>query len=508
MRRNNKRKQSVKQESGPNVTIPADNFYGQMAMDTAMVPKTVPNYVFSDRHHHPEVVFHRVRPWASFVEGWHYNDLDVNYTYSDIDSVAADGFCYMGRTVAELEALDMHPANPMARNFQREVWPLYASLFSYGLNKTNTAVGFAEFVYVMGRQIKLAATYTDIINMMYVLDQTENFGVFKHNARVMRNSLLPQRAAIRERMDQIEGALKRLPTIPRIMQEVARIKAPFVSAMGALPNLCVPYTDSVLGTTTIPSNYLDTLLTKMETAIQYLEGDFHETLNEMRLRMPAVMGDFFSRGMLEGRVIIDIFKTEARLNSIFSERDVHGDTGEPNNYPFLKMTTEGISDGFIDYSADFERNDIIALTAGESDANAATRSRTWMSLSPIFSGAALISSSIWVVDTSLIDDRFTLISPHMWSEARVAGFSLVGSSTINLLAVDSFYIPESYKHLIRAVLGRVIQEDTDEFYLPEGFPQRVVPEEVIRILDQAADYFFDIGSVTAVVDRYRGAANP
>lgn len=504
--RKRKSKPTPQSAGEPTVVIDTSNFYGKMAMDTAMVPRVVDGYVFADRHQHPEVVFHRVMPWANFVEGWHEADLSVNYTYSDLTSVATDGFCYMGRTVTELNALDLEPANPMARTFLREVWPRYASLFSYGLNKTQTAVGFAEFVYVIGRQLKIAATYTDIINMMFVMDQTESFGAFRRNSRILRNSLLPMRASIRERMDQVESAMSRLPTIPRMMQETARIKAPFVSALGTLPNLCVPYTDSTLGTTVIPSNYLDTLLTKLETAIQSLEVEFHETLNEMRLRMPATMGDFFSRDMLEGKVIIDVFKTEGRLNSNFVEKDVHGDTGDPAAYPFFKMTDSAIDDGFIDWNSDFERNDYIDRTAGESDSNAITRSMTWMGLAPIFSGNSLISSSIWVVDTNLVDNQFTLISPHMWSVARVAGSTLVGSPTPDLLAINNYYVPEDHKHLLRGVLGRLIQEDTDEFYLPEGTPHRVIPEEVLRILSEAADYFFDIESVTAISDRYRGAA--
>lgn len=489
-RRNSKpvSKSSDVKQSRPANSSPDGGFYNSAAMSSPAVPMRTPFYVVTDRHNPVEVSFHRCQPFANFCEGWHEGTGYATDYFVEYDSLqATSSTSKPGRTVADLAASSPVAANTMTRTFVEEVWPLYEHLFTFGLNKSQSSVTMVEFYYVQAQMIHIANLYTDLINWSTVLEG--RYGAFQRNIEVLGNQLLLGRASVRTRLSQIEAAMERLPIIPEVALEIRRMKTPFYSALGAIPNFIVPQSN-LWGS--FDSGTVDTHLTLIERCIELLEGNFHQVLHEIRLRMKENMSQFFFREMNSNTVTIDLYKTEGRMNSYPSTASVNGNDNDPISYPSLRMTDGAVADGFVGYTSEFTDHTIVDITAGESDADALIRSRKIMSLTPMYSNLSLLSSSLWCISTELIDDAHTLLTPHLWAEVQVPTRTAIDNRTVIPFGVNSegSHVAESYKHLARGVLQRFIQEDTDEFYLPEGVPQTIVVEEVLDVLRHAARYFF------------------
>jgi hypothetical protein len=504
MARNRRRSSSTSKdeattEDGTSAQIPAEMTMNQTQMQLAKVvglTRASRFYNINDRYLSPPVVLRQVIPFAALRGGFRLasedstNDTTVNAFNHTPNGIDGNDYLFPDFTLfADLQANLYEPATPMANNFVDVIWPHYDRLFRSSVKQAGTEVTFNNFIGAISCLIKLQSlmidvkTYTQLANPIGIDSWDEvssNFGV----------CLKLYDKSLERRFDRLKQIADGLPGIAGIVNEVKRIKSPFM-AIGGEGALTVPveFFPNSSYSKFSPSVHISTnLMNEIENIIEILRGDFADVIGAMKRHMPYTLGDLDFTAKLP--ITVDPFKTDGFLNSDASTLNVSGNEGDPDDVNTIYILQDASGVGFIP-------------NVYTQDASKITFSNRIHTVFP--DGIPLLSvmsSSIWVADSDAVDAEFALLTPHIVGKIGIPYYVNTGVGVLTLFSDtdgDTVFSNEAFAHLIRPTLSHSVKiGGSGTLYMPFAKPTTLDFDAVVSGLDWFTGAMFDLPIVTAL----------
>jgi hypothetical protein len=377
----------------------------------------------------------------------------------------------------------------MAYDFVRLVWPHYDRLFRTSLRQSGTEVKFNHFLAIIALTIKLQ-TYVLDAKAFLMLSTKIGIPDWDEMAGDFGQAYGLAAARWQQKIDSIETIASGLPCIKGVAAEVSRMKSPFFP-IGGDGVLVVPFElpPGQLNQTIadFDSSRIKEIFTKIDTILELLRGDFSNEIAAMKHHMPYTLGDVTWTEVMA--TTPDAFKTDGLLNSDFNTLNVAGNEGDDTYVNVIYLNEDSTSlDGFLDGTQTIDQT---AITVSSSLHTVFPQSLPLLSM---------LSSTVWVADSDLVDKEFALITPHVTGLATIP-YRKPGKISLKKFgnqAATSLDVSSGLEHLIRSLSAPSYKVDGNELYQPLGNKTTIDLDIYLNGLEWFTMYVFDVSIVTAI----------
>jgi hypothetical protein len=420
----------------------------------------------------PFLVFHTLRPCTGIHTAFRDDSgsgMSDVFSKSVLNASATVGdvvdYTMWTRTRSQTESVSYEPASPLGAYFRDIVWPTTLRLLQRNLRMTNFEVTLPGFWVILTNQLVMQAAihdYENIMNLYDVLEREHTSSPQAEAAFRFLKRMQPWKTEYRTKYRELKSFLESLPQIGYFSYEVTRMMTPFMAP--DMPQVHVPVSfdwEDQAGTT--PESLLPRLFAGLENYRDHMIVNYDAYLVTLNHIFPQ-MGTFPSVSPVPQ---VDLAKWQGRYNSSFHLNTNIGNYEDVSSFGnfILSMDADGAPEGFVTNYEDVKQ--ILSTAEGEADANALAHAKAYRSLGDS-SLLSMMSGDIFVYDADLIDAEHCLISLHQWGSAWVPHHTSSTDLTATYLVIEGPHIPENQKHWAQSVGSRLIQEDTDEFFIPRG----------------------------------------
>jgi hypothetical protein len=408
----------------------------------------------------PSVVFRQVLPYASFIQG--FSATDSTGAAQDVGSAYDVGVS--DPTTA------LYPVTRMAWDFQTDVWPVLANLFSSGTGSRST-VSINEFIRY---QAMLLLAYKNVLTPIIINHLTYHFdwkAVAPFTETVPRflydlaNNLDATDVGIAETWLPVLKRFDNKIAFPHMIAEIKRIMTPMLSIdLNGRVHVPIPYNPAVATSASILPSVIELL--------DYLDVTLATAAPVFASFLPFPMAEM-APWDFPSSPAIDVDRDSGWFNSGVADFSTFGDTTDPTINKTL-MCDEAANDTALFYTRHTQ---------------------------PIWSEIKM--ASIWRLTDDATDDEFQLITPHKYQPASLLddvfdSFSYNGA-TITSASVGFRYI----EHINCRFASTDVDYGTQKPGLM-GAELGYLP--LVRIMRLETSYVWSLGVLKVITAQMAGAS--